>query len=244
VGTFGVVGAGVMGGGIAQVAAIGGYDTICVDIDPAAVERARKSTRTGRYGLDRAVEIGKLTAEQAEAAAAHLTYGTDLKLLAGCEVIVEAITERFDVKAVVFKQLDEISRPDAILATNTSGFSVEAIAAVTAHPERVVGWHWASPAPVMRFAEVVRAPGTDARIVDEVVAIARALGKNPIVVNDSHMVWGFVANRALGALRRECERIVAEGVATDDQVDQLLVDCFRWPVGPFTLRRGAQSGWS
>jgi 3-hydroxybutyryl-CoA dehydrogenase/3-hydroxyacyl-CoA dehydrogenase len=174
----------------------------------------------------------------------RLRFVSELGDLAGCGVVVEAVTERFDVKVDIFRRLDAILPPDAVLATNTSGFSVEAIAAATSHPERVIGWHWASPPPVMRFAEIVRAPKTDPRVVEEVVGLALAFGKRPVVVNDSHLVWGFVVNRALGALRRECERIVAEGVATEDQVDQLLVDCFRWPVGPFALRRGALTGWT
>ena len=241
--TFGVVGAGVMGSGIAQVAAIGGYRTFCVDVDPVAVDRARQSTISGRYGMARAVELGKLTSQEADAAAARLEFGTDLDALAGCAVIVEATFEQFDTKVDVFRLLDQLASPDAILASNTSGFSIAAIAAATARPERVIGWHWASPPPVMKLAEIIRGPRTADRVVDGVVAMASAFGKNPIVVNDTLMVWGFVANRAFGALRRECGRIVAEGIATPEQVDQLLVDCFRWPVGPFALERGATSGW-
>lgn len=241
---FGVVGAGVMGSGIAQVAAIGGYDVRCVDIDPAAAERARESTRSGRYGLGRAVALGKLSPAEAEAAAGRLSFGADVEVLAEADVVVEAAYENFEVKVELFGRLDQLSRPDAILASNTSGFSIAAIAAATAHPERVVGWHWASPPPVMKFAEIVRGPRTAEHVVDAVVEMARAFGKNPVVINDSHLVWGFVANRAMGALRRECERIVAEGVATEDQIDQLLVDCFRWPAGPFGVRRGAMSGWT
>ena len=143
-----------------------------------------------------------------------------------------------------FRELDRRCRPETILATNSSGFPVSAIAAATDRPDRVVGWHWASPAPVMRFAEIVRGPATSDETLETVTALARQAGKNPIVVEDTAMAWGYVANRVYGAMIREAHRVADEGIATREEIDQLMVDCFRWPAGPFGMTRGATSGWS
>ncbi len=118
------------------------------------------------------------------------------------------------------------------------------MAAATDRPDRVIGWHWASPAPVMKMAEIVRAPATSAKTVATVVRLAEQAGKNPIVVNDTDHHWGYVANRVYFAMVSEAQKVVAEGVATREEVDQLLVDCFRWPTGPFGMTKGAGSGWA
>ena len=118
------------------------------------------------------------------------------------------------------------------------------MAAATDRPDRFVGWHWASPAPVMRLAEIVRARGTSDKTVDAVVAMAEGAGKNPVVVGDTDTRWGYVTNRVYFAMIREAMAVVDEGIAERDQVDQLMVDCFRWPAGPFGMTRGATSGWS
>src|SRR5581483_4716367 len=136
-------------------------------------------------------------------------------------------------------QLDALAPADTILASNTSGLSISAIGAATDRPDRVVGWHWASPAPVMRFAEIVRTRVSSDAAIDAVRAVATACGKNPIVVNDVDEHWGFVANRVYFAMIAEAQRVVDSGVATADEVDQLMVDCFRWPAGPFGMVRGA-----
>jgi 3-hydroxyacyl-CoA dehydrogenase len=136
-----------------------------------------------------------------------------------------------------------VAKPTAILASNTSGFSIAALGAATGRPERVVGWHWASPPPVMKFAEIVAADATSDATIETVVEVARACGKNPVVVKDNAMAWGFVANRVYFAMIREAQRVVDDGVATREQVNQLMVDCFRWPVGPFAMVAGATSGW-
>jgi 3-hydroxybutyryl-CoA dehydrogenase len=130
-----------------------------------------------------------------------------------------------------------------VLASNTSGFPITAMAAATDRPDLVIGWHWASPAPVMRLAEIVRTRGTADTTVETVVAIAAACGKNPVVVNDAPTAWGFVANRVYFAMIAEANRVVADGVASQDDVDQLMMDCFRWPTGPFGMVKGATSGW-
>jgi 3-hydroxybutyryl-CoA dehydrogenase/3-hydroxyacyl-CoA dehydrogenase len=240
----GVVGAGVMGSGIAQVTATAGFPTVCFDPDPAAIERAHEHVTTGRYGLDRAVERGKLTRADADAARERLEFTSSLEAAAAGHVVIEAVPEHLDLKVRVFRDLDRVAPPDSVLASNTSGFSIAALAAATDRPDRVIGWHWASPAPVMRFAEVVRTRATSDATVERIRTVAAACGKNPIVVNDVDTKWGFVANRVYGATLDEARRVVEEGVATPDDVDQLMVDCFGWPTGPYTMIRGARQGWT
>lgn len=242
--TVGVLGAGVMGSGIAQVTAIAGYPTVCYDLDPAALERARDQVATGRFGLAGAVERGKLTAPEADAALARLTFTGTFADAAEVDVVIEAVPERLDVKVRVFRDLDQASPPHTILASNTSGFPIAALAAATDRPGQVVGWHWASPAPVMRLAEIVRTDATSDDTIATIREMAARCGKNPIVVRDSPTNWGFVANRVYFAMIREANRVVDEGIATRDEVDQLMTDCFRWPAGPFGMVRGAGSGWS
>jgi 3-hydroxybutyryl-CoA dehydrogenase/3-hydroxyacyl-CoA dehydrogenase len=184
-----------------------------------------------------------MSQEDAEAALARLHYSVDVDSLAACDLVLETVTERFDLKIQVFRHLDRVARHDAILATNTSGFSIAAIGAATDRPQQVVGWHWSSPPPVMRLAEITRSSDTSDATVTAVSELAERCGKRPIVINDAWNSWGFVTNRALTALRKETDRIVAEGIATEEQIDLLLMDCFNWPTGPYGVRRGATSGW-
>jgi 3-hydroxyacyl-CoA dehydrogenase len=241
--TVGVLGAGVMGSGIAQVTAMAGYPTVCYDVDVDALSRAREHVTTGRFGLDGAVERGKLTRDDADAALARLTFSASFDDAANTDVVIEAVPERLELKVRVFRDLDRISSPSTILASNTSGFPIAALAAATDRPEQVIGWHWASPAPVMKLAEIVRTASTSEETIATVSDMAARCGKNPIVVNDTPTSWGFVANRVYFAMIREANRVVEEGVATREQVDQLMTDCFRWPAGPFGMVRGATGGW-
>jgi len=239
----GVIGAGVMGGGIAQSLAVAGEEVVCTDIAPSALDAARRDAAEGRYGLAGAVARGKLSEDDAEAARARITYTEDFAAAAASDLVIECVPERLDVKLGVFRRLDEAAAPGAILASNTSGFAIAAMAGATSRPDHVIGWHWASPAFVMRFAEIVVTEATSDVVRDTVVDCARRCGKNPVVVRDQPMAWGFVANRIYGAMLREAARVVDEGVASREQVDQLMIDCFRWPVGPYSMVRGASSGW-
>ena len=241
--TVGVLGAGVMGSGIAQVTAIAGYSTICYDIDAGALDRAREHVTTGRFGVDSAVERGKLTRADADAALERLSFTDSFDAAAAVDVVIEAIPERIEMKVRVFRDLDRVAPPATILASNTSGFPIAALAAATDRPDRVVGWHWASPAPVMRLAEIVRTPETSAETIATIEELATKCAKNPIVINDAPTSWGFVANRVYFAMIREASRVVDEGIATREQVDELMTDCFRWPAGPFGMVRGATGGW-
>ncbi|MBV8950148.1 MAG: 3-hydroxyacyl-CoA dehydrogenase family protein [Actinobacteria bacterium] len=241
---IGVLGAGVMGAGIAQVTATAGYQTACYDVDPAALDRAREITATGRYGLERGVERGKLTRDKADAARARLAFTDDFHEAATADLVIEAVPEHLDLKIRVFRDLDRAAAPATILASNTSGFPITALAASTDRPDRVVGWHWASPAPVMRLAEIVRTRDTSDATVDTVSEVAAACGKNPVVIRDAPTAWGFVANRVYFAMIAEAQRVVAAGIATNEEVDRLMMDCFNWPSGPFGMVKGAGSGWS
>ena len=241
---IGVMGAGVMGSGIAQVMAIAGHEVICYDISTEALAAGRSTIDTGRFGVRSAVERGKLTAEEAEATIARVTFSNEIDEVAATDVVIEAVPERLDLKITVFRDLDQRAPDATILASNSSGFPIAAMAAATDRPDRVVGWHWASPAPVMKLAEIVRARSTSDATVDTVVRLAKDAGKNPVVVKDHPREWGYVANRVYFAMVAEANRVVAEGIASREEVDQLMVDCFRWPTGPFGMTRGAGSGWS
>lgn len=239
-----VMGAGVMGAGIAQVMAIAGHDVVGYDVSAEVLAQARDGIATGRFGISGAVERGKLTQEQADAALARVTFTDDVGAVADADVVIEAVPERLDLKIEVFRDLDRRCQPTTILASNSSGFPIQALAAATERPDRVVGWHWASPAPVMRLAEIVRGPKTSDETIAVIERLATAAGKHPVVVKDTATAWGYVANRVYGAMLREAQRVIDEGIADRAQIDQLMVDCFRWPAGPFGMVRGAGSGWS
>lgn len=233
-----------MGGGIAQVCALAGDEVVCYDIAPAALDDARTHVTTGRFGLDGAVARNKVTRAEADAALARITFSADFGEAAAADLVIEAVPERIDLKVRVFRDLDRVAAPATIFASNTSGFPIAALAAATDRPDRVIGWHWASPAPVMKLAEIVVTRETSAATIATVVAAATRCGKHPVVVKDNPMEWGFVANRVYFAMVREAQRVVDEGIATHAEVDQLMTDCFRWPSGPFGMVAGAGSGWT
>ena len=240
---IGVLGAGVMGSGIAQVCALAGDDVACYDVAPAALDEAR--TRDQRAFRPRQRSgARKVTREQADAALARITFTASFEAAAATDLVIEAVPERLELKVRVFRDLDRLAPPDTILASNTSGLPIAAFAAATDRPDRVIGWHWASPAPVMKLAEIVVTPETSDATIATVVDAATRCGKHPIVVKDNPMQWGFVANRVYFAMVREAQRVVDEGHRDRDEVDQLMMDCFRWPSGPFGMVAGAGSGWT
>jgi len=240
---IGVAGAGVMGSGIAQVMALSGCEVVCRDINEEILAAAAISVDSGRFGVKSAVERGKFTDEEANNALLRLHFTTDLNSLNNSDLIIEAIPERFDLKVSFWKELDKTISDKTIFASNSSGFSISALAAATERPDRFIGWHWASPAPVMKLAEIIRGRETSQETVDTVVSLAESAGKSPIVISDSDTNWGYVTNRVYFAMVKEATAVVNEGIADRDQVDQLMTDCFRWPSGPFGMARGATSGW-
>ncbi len=241
---IGVLGAGVMGAGIAQVLALANHEVVCADIDQAALDKGEEAVVAGRFGLSSAVRRGLRSQEEADAARARISFRVGIDAMTEVDLVIEAVPERLELKIEAFKDLDRITRPTTILASNSSGLPITALAGATSRGPRVIGWHWASPAPVMALAEIVRTAWTSDDTVETVTRLARAAGKNPIVVKDQPRSWGYVANRVYAAMGREARQVVAEGVATAEEVDQLMIDCFRWPAGPFGMGGGARSGWN
>jgi 3-hydroxybutyryl-CoA dehydrogenase len=226
-GRLAVVGAGLMGGGIAQVAAQAGYDVVLRDVSDAAVERGLGAIRKS---YDRFVEKGKLSAEDRDAALGRITPTTDLEAAADADIVVEAVFEQLDVKREVFTTLDRVCRDDAVLATNTSAIPITQIAASTQRPESVVGTHFFSPVPLMRLCELVRGFKTSDETLDRARAFAEGVGKTCIAVNRD--VAGFVTTRLIVALSVEAARLVESGVATAEDVDVACQLGFGHAMGP------------
>ena len=227
--TVGVVGLGTMGAGIAQVCVQAGVETIGVEVEAGIAERARG--RIAHY-LSRGVEKGRLSAEERDAALARLSTTTDRAALAGCDLVIEAIVEDLDAKRSLFRELDGIVAPEAVLATNTSALPVTEIAAATEHPERVVGMHFFNPAPVLQLVEVVRTELAADDVVETALAFARRLGKEPISCRDTP---GFVVNRILIPLLNDCVRVIDEAGVTPEEVDAAMRFGTNWPIGPCAL---------
>ena len=225
----GVVGLGTMGAGIAQVAVTAGHETVGREVEMELAERGR--SKIDHY-LGRAVEKGRLTAEDREAALGRLTLTTDLSDLADCDLVIEAVLEELDLKREVFAELDRIARPEAVLATNTSALSVSEIAEVTERPERVVGMHVFNPAPVLPLVEIVRTPRTSDEVVEAAYRWAEQAGKRPVRCNDTP---GFIVNRILIPLLNDCVRVLDEARVTPEDLDTAMTSGAGWPMGPCAL---------
>ncbi len=227
---IGVVGAGSMGSGIAHLAARSGFEVALRDVTLDAVTRAIK----GMEKLDaRAVEKGAVTSDQAKAVVARITPTDKLEDLAGVDFVIEAVFENMDVKKEVFSKLDSITRPDIILATNTSSMSITEISKMTKRPEKVVGMHFFNPAQVMKLVEVIRGFDTSDETVAATMELSRQLTREPVEVKiDSP---GFIVNRCLMALFIEAFKLLEEGVATVEDIDKAVKLGLNHPMGPFTL---------
>ena len=225
----GVVGLGTMGAGIAQVSVQSGHDTLGRDVTGELAERGRATI--DRY-LTRGVEKGRMTQDEHDAALARLTVTTELADLAECDLVIEAVLEELDLKRDVFAELDRVTRPDAVLATNTSALSVAEIAEATQHPERVVGMHFFNPAPVLPLVEIVRAPKSSDAAVDAAYAWAERAGKQPVRCNDTP---GFIVNRILIPLLNDCVRVLDEADVRPEDMDKAMTDGAGWPMGPCAL---------
>jgi 3-hydroxybutyryl-CoA dehydrogenase len=225
----GVVGLGTMGAGIAQVSVVAGHDTIGREVTTELAERARGTIE--RY-LGRAVDKERMTGEERDAALARLTLTTDVADLADCDLVIEAIVEELDPKRELFAELDRITRPDAVLATNTSALSVTDIAEATQHPERVVGMHFFNPAPVLPLVEIVRARRSSDDAVQVAYEWAEQTGKRPVRCNDTP---GFIVNRILIPLLNDCVRLLDEAGVSPDDLDTALTNGAGWPMGPCAL---------
>ena len=235
-----VVGAGLMGSGIAQVLAVAGCRVTLHDVRETQLEAAQGQIEHGHFGLRTAVSRGKLDAGELEAVLDRISGTTDLaEACSTADVVVEAVPEDLGLKIRVFKELDRLAPPAAILTSNSGGLPIVALAEATGRPGLVLGWHWAQPTAVMKLAELVVHASVSDEAVRRVSDLARACGKNPIVVRDQPMAWGYVANRIHAAARREAARVVEERLASPQDVDALMRDCFRWPMGPFEMEAQA-----
>lgn len=226
---LGVLGAGTMGNGIAHVCARAGYNVLLCDLQQPLLDRG---LATIQKNLAREVVKEKLTQQQVNEAFARITPTTDINALAPATLVIEAATERFEIKSAIFKQLDQILAPEAILASNTSSISITKLAAVTQRPEQVIGMHFFNPVPVMKLVEVIRGLQTSQATFDTIKSISEKLGKTPVEVNDAA---GFVSNRVLMPLINEAIFAVMEGVATPEAIDQVFVLGMAHPMGPLTL---------
>ena len=225
-----VIGAGTMGHGIAQVAATAHYDVCLNDIKDEFLARA-KSGIDG--SLDRMLKKERITAQEKEAILSRITFTTDIpKAVKDADLIIEAIPEILELKKEMFKKLDTLSKPEAILGTNTSQNSITEIASVVANPSRVVGTHFFNPPVMMRLVEVVKGLETADSVVEQIRAFATKLGKEIVVCKDSQ---GFISTRVLVALRLECYRILEEGIATKEDIDKTLKLALGHPMGQFEL---------
>ena len=227
--TVGVIGAGTMGNGIAHVFAKSGYQVVLVDVEQRFIDRGLD---TITKNMEREVAKNKLTAEQREAALKSIRTSLDRKQLAECDLVVEAASERFEIKSELFRDLDAICRPEVILASNTSSISITKLAAVTRRPEKVIGMHFFNPVPIMTLVEVIRGLATTDETINVVKELSEKLGKTPVEVNDAP---GFVSNRVLMPLINEAIYTVMEGVATPEAVDEVFKRGMAHPMGPLTL---------
>jgi 3-hydroxybutyryl-CoA dehydrogenase len=226
---IGVIGAGTMGNGIAQAFAVSGFSVVLQDLSEAALARAL-STIEG--SLARLVKKSILTDEQAAAARARITSSTALDVMADRDLVVEAIFENLQIKSAILKQLDAICSPKTIFASNTSSISLTELAASSSHPERVVGMHFFNPVPVMQLVEIIPALQTDPAIVTAVTDVTRAIGKTPHRSKDS---YGFVVNRLLVPFINEAINLLHEGVATAEDIDEMMKLGANHPIGPLAL---------
>ncbi|HEY2737024.1 MAG TPA: 3-hydroxybutyryl-CoA dehydrogenase [Thermoanaerobaculia bacterium] len=227
--SIGVVGAGTMGHGIAQVAAQSGYGVVLVDTAPQALERG--VAQIGK-SLDKLVGKGKLTAEQRQQTLERLRPEGGLAALEAADLIVEAVVEKLEVKRAVLADLDKICQPHTILATNTSSISITKLAAATARPEKVIGMHFMNPVPLMQLIEVIRGLATSQETYDAVEAASRAMGKTPVEVHDAP---GFVSNRVLMPMINEAIYCLYEGVGKAEAIDEVMKMGMNHPMGPLAL---------
>jgi len=225
----GVIGAGTMGNGIAQVFASCGSQVLMIDSQKEALERGRAAIEKS---LARVVKKEKLSAEEAQATLGRLSTAGDLDALSDQALVVEAVVERMDVKAHVFSRLDEITADDTILATNTSSISITEIAATTQRADKVIGMHFMNPVPVMKLVEVIRGQATSDETTAKVVACSEAIGKVPVEANDYP---GFVSNRVLMPMINEAAYCLMEGVSTKEGIDTVMKLGMAHPMGPLTL---------
>ena len=227
--TVGVIGAGTMGSGIAQVAAEAGFDVIMRDIEEQFVQRGLAAVDKN---LARAVEKGKKSKEEAGAVRGRLSGTTRLQDLSGADFIIEAVIENMSLKKELYAELDSICKKEAVLASNTSGLSITEMASATGRPQKVVGMHFFNPVPVMKLVEVIRGFDTSDATFDLTMELSRQLGKEPIAVNEAPL---FAVNRILVPMINEAAFVLMEGVAGAEDIDRGMMLGANHPIGPLAL---------
>ena len=243
IGTVGIMGGGVMGGGIGQTLALAGYKAILRDLTDEIVERTRSAIIDGRFGLKGGVERGKVTEEQMDQALANLTFTTRVEDLRQVDLLIEAIPEDLELKKKVFAELDRLIKPEAVFATNTSGFAIADLNKAVGRRDKFIGMHWFSPAFVMRLIEIIYAPETSEGTIRLIEELGARMGKETVRVKDAPGAYGFVANRIYFAAVAEARKVLDEGIATADDIDKAMRIGFNWPVGPLQMVAGARKGW-
>lgn len=223
-----IIGAGTMGNGIAQVAATSGYQVTCMDVQPAALEKAKATITKSTAKL---VEKGTLTAEQ-KAAADKISFTSTMEAMKEADFVIEAATENPELKFKIFKDMDANTREGVILATNTSSISVTKIAAATKRPEKVIGMHFMNPVPLMKLVEVIKGLATDEATLSTTLELCKVMGKEAWTANDSP---GFISNRILCPMINEAVFALQEGVGTPEAIDAVMKLGMNHPMGPLTL---------
>ena len=247
---IGILGAGVMGGGIAQCAIQTGKKVIVRDLTDEICDNARDVILNARFGFNKAVELGKMTEEARDKAMALLSFTTNVEDLKDCDLIIEAIgggddgaIENKPLKLKVWAEMDSIVQKEAVFASNTSMFTIADLAEVTTRKDRFIGMHLFSPANIMKLVEVTRTGDTTDDVVQLIVDLSESWGKTPITLKDVPGDTGFIGNRIMAAVRKEALKLIEEGVGTADDVNLAMTLGFRWPAGPFPQGPNARSGW-
>ncbi|WP_457632646.1 3-hydroxyacyl-CoA dehydrogenase family protein [Oceanithermus desulfurans] len=226
---IGVIGAGQMGSGIAQVAAQSGYEVVLMDVEELSLKKGLEAIRRS---LDRFLRKEKITQEEADATLARIKTTLNPADFADCDLVVEAIVENESVKGKLFQTLDKVVKPEAVFASNTSSIPITKLASYTNRPERFIGMHFMNPVPLMKLVEVIRGYKTTDEVTRLVMATAEKMGKVPVEVNDYP---GFVSNRVLIPMLNEAIQAVMEGVATPEAIDTVMKLGMNHPMGPLTL---------
>jgi len=226
---IGVIGAGQMGNGIAQVAAVAGYEVVMIDIKE---EYIQKGMETINFSLGKLVIKERMTVVDADSAIGRITTGTDRNLCADCDLVVEAVPEILSLKTEIFSELDGICKPETILASNTSSISISTIAGSTNRPDKVIGMHFMNPVPIMKLVEIINGDGTSETTNQAVVEAAEKMGKTALSCNDAP---GFVSNRILCPMINEAILALQEGVAQPEAIDGIMKLGMNHPIGPLAL---------
>lgn len=250
--TIGVVGAGVMGGGITQTAILAGFNVVTRDLDEEILAKTRETIANGRFGLKSTMERGKITQEQMDAALARMKLTTKVEDLANCDYVIEAIGggpgdkfENKDMKLRVFAELDKVIKKNAVIASNTSRFTIADLAAVC-EPQRrpnFIGMHWFSPANIMKAVEVIWTKENPEENIKLVEDICDKFGKVHVRVKDVPGDTGFVGNRIFAAATREARKIMEDGICDAEGIDAIMMGGFNWPAGPIGMLAGAKAGF-